>query len=109
MIDVTLNNLCGGILQERFEQHKEAVLENIADSNVPARGKRSIIFQIDMEPSDTRDAADVTITSKVKLVGPKGARSHAYLGQDNGKLVMRDLDAAQQQLFQHTEVNADVQ
>ena len=98
MQDVTISNLGGGVLPELFQENQQRVLENIADSNVPAKGKRSIILQIDYEPSEERSVAQITVSVKCKLAGSRGVQVPVYLGYDGDTFVVRQADIAQQEL-----------
>ena len=97
MQDVTINNLGGGVVPALFVENQQRVLENIADASVPAKGKRSIIFQIDYEPSEERSVAQITVSVKCKLAGSRGAQVPVYLGYDGDTFVVKQADIAQQE------------
>ena len=60
---LSIENICGGAVPERFQRELASVLQNINDPNNPAETKRSLTLQFDFEPFPDRNGAIVTLKS----------------------------------------------
>jgi hypothetical protein len=103
LAELTLDNVCGGALRERFEHALQQVLENIADPNTPADAVRAITIQIAFKPpKDSRERAAVKLQVTAKLAPRSPVADVTYLGRKDGRLVAvafdpRQLDAFRQE------------
>lgn len=96
-----------GALRELFNRELGKLLRNIADPNVPAEGKRTIIMKVSFTPSKDRAYAGLELLCTSKLQDSKGYETGAYLGKVDGKLVAMDTNPAQRTLGEDTEEVAD--
>jgi hypothetical protein len=82
-----LTNLRGGAAIELWQVELRKVLENIADPNIPHKGKRTITLKVAFEPNDTRERLDVNIDCESKLVPARGTDTVAYVTNNGHELV----------------------
>jgi len=92
---ITLANLKGGAVLERFEDELARVSENILDANCEAKVKREIILRIVIKPDAERRIAAVGIYASSKLAPPLTLVTHAVFGRDGGKAVAFEDDPEQ--------------
>ncbi len=79
---ITLENLKGGIVEERFQYELNRVLENISDPNTDHRKPREVNIKLVFNSDEEREniAFSLVVTSKlapVKTIGGKLALSAA--------------------------------
>lgn len=81
--DLSIENLCGGAVQERINRALKKVSDNILDPNTNAKKKRSVSIVLTFIP-DEDDREDCTIEANVsmKLVPEEGVRSQLYINKD---------------------------
>ena len=96
---LTLDNLKGGVAAEYFERALSEVLENIADENVVAKGKRRIILSVEFSVGEDREVARADVDIKTKLQPLKPATTLVYMGRRMGALVAVEYDPAQRDIF----------
>lgn len=96
---LTLDNLKGGVAAEYFDRALNEVLENIADENVVAKGKRRIILTVDFVCGDDREVARADIEVKTKLQPLKPSSTLVYMGRRLGALVAVEYDPQQRDIF----------
>lgn len=105
---VTLENLAGGALKERFDAALEKVMANIYDENTQANAIREIQLSVKMKPSDDRKVVQYVVSAKTKLVEPFAHPGTAYLTRRGGKSVIVEQSMSQTDLdfdLQTGEVN----
>ena len=71
MNTVSLQDLVGGALNQKFEHSFERVIENLQDVNTPYKDKRHIVITITFEQNEQRDDVLADIAVKEKLA-PQG-------------------------------------
>jgi hypothetical protein len=64
---LSLVNLRGGVVVERFDDELAKVLANIADPNTPPAAKREINVKVSFKPDKARDLGEVLIVVTSKL------------------------------------------
>ncbi len=72
-----------GAFKERADYEMAKIIENIADINVPANKKRSLILQIDIVPDENRVAMKVECLVKSKLIPTAPVSTMLFASPDN--------------------------
>ncbi|MGV0961780.1 MAG: hypothetical protein ACOYB1_18300 [Limnohabitans sp.] len=68
MIEMSLANLDGGALEERFQYELKKVIKNIQDPNTDAEAKRTISISISLQPfKGNRDICGYMVSCSSKL------------------------------------------
>lgn len=89
---IDLATFAGGALQERMNIDVNKVLENIMDPNTDAKKARSVTLKITLKPNESRNVADVTVTSKVAISPAKDLSSSIMIDfNEHGEIVGREL------------------
>jgi hypothetical protein len=89
---LSLDNIAGGEVAERYAQAMEDVMENILDPNT-TDGKRSITITITLEPKK-KDKNLISVIGDVKAkVAPRmGATTQLIIGkEDSGEVVANEI------------------
>jgi hypothetical protein len=84
---VTLSNLCGGAVLERFQMEWAKVLENIADPNTEADAPREIKVTIKVRPDAKREVGTVEVTTACKLPSLQGVTTTIFMARHHGENV----------------------
>jgi hypothetical protein len=92
---ITLDNLKGGAVLERFEDELKRVAENVTDVNCEAKAKREIILRVVIKPDAERRIATVGIYAYSKLAPPLALVTRAFFAKDGGKAVAFEDDPQQ--------------
>jgi len=79
---LSLANLGGGAVVEKFGKALEKVLENVLDPNTKAEKERSITLTVTFRPSESRHRAGVTVDVRAKLASARPYETQAYFGLD---------------------------
>lgn len=79
---ISLDELTGGALQEKFSMAMEAVLRNMQDPNTPWKNKRAITIRLAFEQNEERDDAKVDISVDTKLAPVKPIVTRMDIGID---------------------------
>lgn len=79
--DVSLDNLAGGAVVERFNDAMKEVLGNILDPNTTL-AKRAITLKLEIKPDENRDFGRVDITCKTSLAPATPLATKVYIGRD---------------------------
>lgn len=82
MEKISLDELTGGALQEKFSMAMEAVLRNMQDPNTPWKNKRAITIKLAFEQNEERDDAKVDISVDTKLAPVKPIVTRMDIGID---------------------------
>lgn len=72
METINLTSIAGGMLQEKFEQSFERVIENMQDVNTPYKDKRKIGIEFVFTQNEERDDVNVEIKIAEKLAAAYG-------------------------------------
>lgn len=76
---VQLDTIANGYAPKLFDYLFKEVLANIEDPNYPAKKKRKITLEIEIEPLDSRKEARVTVSSKLKLADVESRGGHIFI------------------------------
>jgi len=79
--DVSLDNLAGGAVVERFNDALAEVLTNILDPNTTL-AKRAISLKVEIKPDENRDFGAIDITCKTTLAPSTPLKTKIYIGRD---------------------------
>lgn len=83
LIDVTLEQIDGGRLSEKFNESLRDVIENIHDPKTKVREKREINIKISISPKkDDRGKCTMVTSCTTKLARAKDTDSMFYCGVD---------------------------
>lgn len=81
--DLTIENLCGGAVQERINRALRKVSDNILDPNTEAKKKREVILKLTFNPNkDDREEVSVDATVDVKLAKEEGVQTQFFINKD---------------------------
>lgn len=103
MIDITLANLDGGALEERFADELQKVIRNIQDPNTDPEAKRAIEIKVTLQPmKGNRDICGYTVSCSSKLGKDSPLEGFITAGVDpiNGTVEAQEHRPRQQQLFE---------
>lgn len=79
--DVSLSNLLGGAVVERFDDEMKAVLKNILDPNTTLSA-REITLKVKIKPDQDRDLGKIDIEVKSKLAPSAPLATKVWIGLD---------------------------
>jgi len=81
--DLSIENLCGGAVQERINRALRKVSYNILDPNTEAKKKRNIALTLTFIPNED-DREDVAVEAHVtmKLAPEEGVKTQLYINRD---------------------------
>lgn len=81
--DLSIENLCGGAVQERINRALRKVSDNILDPNTEAKKKRNIALTLTFIPNED-DREDVAVEAHVtmKLAPEEGVKTQLYINRD---------------------------
>lgn len=79
---VSLDSLCQGAVNEKFNLAMSQVARNIIDPNVPGTGKRVITIKLTFESDEKKRHIKNKVDVNVKLVPPKCDETLFFVGQD---------------------------
>lgn len=87
--DLSIENLCGGAVQERINRALRKVSDNILDPNTEAKKKRNISLTLTFIPNED-DREDVAVEAHVtmKLAPEEGVKTQFYINRDMTKDVV---------------------
>lgn len=97
---LSIENICGGAVPERFQRELSALLQNINDPNNPAETKRTLTLQFDFEPFPDRNGAIVTLTCKSKLAPVENLQGGVYFARNGLTLKAYAHDPQQAKMFE---------
>jgi len=96
---LTLENICGGSVPERFQRELSALLQNINDPNNPAETKRKLTLEFEFEPFPDRTGAIVTLICKSKLAATENVQGGIYFSRSGLSLRAHAHDPRQVAMF----------
>jgi hypothetical protein len=96
---LSLENICGGAVEEVFQRELAYILANIADVNTDAEAKRKITFEFTFEPFDDRSGAKVIFACKSKQAPVNTASGTMFLSRKGTNFVAIPHDPKQARLF----------
>ncbi len=81
--ELSIENLCGGAVNERINRALRKVSDNILDPNTNAKKKRSITLQLTFNPNENdREEVAVEANVQVKLAPEEGVSTQFYINRD---------------------------
>jgi hypothetical protein len=96
---LSIENICGGAVSERFERELHEVLKNISDPNTDAEQKRTITLEFQFKPFPDRSGAQVLFSCKGKLAAAEGVAGSVFFAKQGALLRAYAHDPRQEQLF----------
>lgn len=81
-MDISLSNLSGGQLEEKFQEAFANVLVNMTDVNTPYKTKREINIKLTFEQNEDRNDISLGISVKAKLAPPIPVKTNFGLFKD---------------------------
>ncbi|AYG01692.1 replication terminator protein [Lactococcus allomyrinae] len=93
-INLNLDKLAQGGVQELFDMNVKKILENIQDLNTEPKLKRKMTITIDFIPDETRSMITLGSQVKVGLAPTKGVATVVLTGRNNdGELEANELQS----------------
>ena len=91
-MNIDLNTLGGGALQNRFNKEMEKVVKNMKDPNTPYKDTRKITITLTFKQDEDRNAAACTVEVSSKLAKAKSFETNFGIGQDlkNGQYLAKE-------------------
>lgn len=99
---VTLQNLGGGAVAEKFEQELTKVIQNICNPNTAPAVIREINMKVRIKPkADNREIGDmeVIVTSKLAPTKTLVSRVHVGVGDDGETKAIEVIEKVQVKMF----------
>lgn len=92
MLNVELNTLANGELQEKFNREVTKVIDNMQDPNTPFGDTRSITIKINFKQNEKREDAKIDISVTSKLAGVIKTTTGFFMGKDlrTGQLIVKE-------------------
>jgi hypothetical protein len=81
---LSLDELTGGALQEKFGRAMETVVRNMQDPNTPWKVKRAITIRLTFQQNEDRDDATVCVSVDTKTAPVKPIETRMSIGTDLG-------------------------
>lgn len=81
-MNVDLNSIGGGALQERFNREFEKVVKNMKDPNTPYKDVRKITITLTLKQDEDRRLASCTCEVASKVAKPKSFDTSFGIGRD---------------------------
>jgi len=89
---LTLANMAGGAVLERFNIEMQKVITNIADPNTDPKKKRSVTIKVTVSPNEQRNMAVLDIETKPTLVPAMPVNTSIVIDRDKkGNVVAAEL------------------
>jgi hypothetical protein len=98
--DLSIENICGGAVPERFQKELCVILQNINDPNNPAETKRKLVLEFEFEPFPDRTGAIVTLVCKSKLAALENVQGGVYFARNGLALKAYAHDPQQAKMFE---------
>jgi len=96
---LSLNNICGGSVEERFQHELLQVLKSINDPNTDAEKKRTLTLEFEFNPFPDRSGAIITLTTKSKIPSIEPVAGSMYLSRQGAVIKAFAHDPRQENLF----------
>lgn len=101
--NVTLENLGGGVVIERFQDALKSVIENIMDVDTVSTKEREIKIAIKFKPEQDREKVIYTLSVDTKLSPPRSIGSVMYVGKKANDFIAYEQEIIQGELFEQKE------
>lgn len=96
---LSIENICGGAVPERFERELSELLKNISDPNTDAEQKRTIVLEFQFTPFPDRSGAQVVLLCKGKLATAEPVPGNIFFARNGAMLKAYSHDPRQDNLF----------
>lgn len=96
---LTIDNICGGAVPERFQRELATLLQNINDPNNPVDMKRKLTLEFEFAPFPDRSGAIVTLLCKSKLAAVESVQGGVYFARNGMALKAYAHDPQQARMF----------
>lgn len=90
-INLPIESLANGAVQEKLNVELEKVFKNIADVNTKSNAKRSVTVKLDFSPNDERDKVDLTVQLKTTLAPVTDVNTLVLTEEMDGKVYANEL------------------
>lgn len=90
-INLPIESLANGAVQEKLNVELEKVFKNIADVNTKSNAKRSVTVKLDFSPNDERDRVDLTVQLKTTLAPVTDVNTLVLTEEMDGKVYANEL------------------
>lgn len=90
-INLPIESLANGAVQEKLNVELEKVFKNIADVNTKSNVKRSVTVKLDFSPNDERDKVDLTVQLKTTLAPVTDVNTLVLTEEMDGKVYANEL------------------
>lgn len=90
-INLPIESLANGAVQEKLNVELEKVFKNIADVNTKSNAKRSVTVKLDFSPNDERDKVDLTVQLKTTLAPVTDINTLVLTEEMDGKVYANEL------------------
>lgn len=81
-IDLPLNSLANGAIQEKLDYELQKIFNNIHDPNTKAKDKRAITIKLEFKPDENRQTVTVDSSFTTKLADVEGVSTTILTGRD---------------------------
>lgn len=91
---IDFSTLAKGALDEKLNAALKNVIENLLDPNTDYKTKRKITIDMKFQTDDTRELANVEVSTKVSLAPSTPVATKMLIGRDfnTGQIVAREWD-----------------
>ena len=93
--EISLANLIGGAVEERFQRALNRVVDNVLDINTDPKKKRKIRIDIGFKPAETRTAATIEVGIETTLAADKVVDSTVHFQLTGGDAKVLEFDPNQ--------------
>ena len=84
---MTLENIGGGVLIERFDEALKKIIININDINTDPEETRSITLKLRIKPDKTRSRANYALDVQCKFAQTAPFGGHMYMATKDGNFI----------------------
>lgn len=81
-MEIRLDEIAGGAVQEKANQAFTEVIENMLDPNTPWETSRELTIKIKLSQNESRDDLKIAISVNKKLAGSRPVNTNMYVGKD---------------------------
>ncbi len=92
---ITLSNIAGGAMEEKFQYLLQKVLKNIEDVNTSSGESRQILLKINIMPGENRKNASFKIDGAAKLSEAGGVSGLMFLAKNGEEYISFEQDPGQ--------------
>lgn len=82
MIDLRVEDIANGALEERLQEEIERAVANILDPNTDALKVRKVKLELAIKPNKDRSMCAITISTSSTLASPVPVSTDIFIGKD---------------------------